>query len=546
MARSELMNLIRSWVRDRQEAEAKGLPVSAIREERERAAEERERRGIGRRQFLVGAAAATGAMMLPKRVYAGNAPRVAVVGGGISGMAAALTLADAGIAATVYESSGRIGGRMFSNASGYWTDNQVSEWCGELIDTSFVTIQGLAKRFGLTIEDESAAHPRGSTETYYFGGKYYTALQAEVDFDPVYKKLQDDRRFASYPTTFSISTAEGRALDNMSVYDWIESRVAGGHASPMGQLLDVAYVIEYGVDTRDQSALNLVYLLGYQPNSKRLALYGKSDERWHIRGGNQQLPVAIANALGAAVQTSMRLVAIASNADGTSTLTFRNGATTKTVIADLVILTVPFAAMSGVDYTKAGFDTLKQTAITQLGKGKNGKLQLQFTSRLWNQQGPWGVSNSSTYGDTGFQLCWEPSRGQPGNSGIFNNYTGGAPTVGMSTKTAYAVIDSNPAVRTDAQRFLGQIEPVFPGLTPLWNGKATSSLPHLDPNFACSYSYWRVGQYQRFAGYERVRQGNIFFAGEHCSQDFQGFMEGGAAEGVRAAKEVLDAIGARK
>ena len=41
MARSELMNLIRSWVRDRQEAEAKGLPVSAIREERERAAEER-------------------------------------------------------------------------------------------------------------------------------------------------------------------------------------------------------------------------------------------------------------------------------------------------------------------------------------------------------------------------------------------------------------------------------------------------------------------------------------------------------------------------
>jgi monoamine oxidase len=29
------------------------------------------------------------------------------------------------------------------------------------------------------------------------------------------------------------------------------------------------------------------------------------------------------------------------------------------------------------------------------------------------------------------------------------------------------------------------------------------------------------------------------FAGEHCSQSFQGFMEGGAEEGARAANEIL-------
>jgi monoamine oxidase len=42
-----------------------------------------------------------------------------------------------------------------------------------------------------------------------------------------------------------------------------------------------------------------------------------------------------------------------------------------------------------------------------------------------------------------------------------------------------------------------------------------------------------------FSGYEGVRQGNIHFAGEHCSTSFQGFMEGGASEGVRAANEIL-------
>ena len=83
---------------------------------------------------------------------------------------------------------------------------------------------------------------------------------------------------------------------------------------------------------------------------------------------------------------------------------------------------------------------------------------------------------------------------------------------------------------------------MFPGISAKWNGRATLSAPMLDPNLLCSYSYWKVGQYTAFAGYEGVPQGAIHFAGEHCSQDFQGFMEGGAAEGVRAALEVVHAL----
>jgi monoamine oxidase len=58
-----------------------------------------------------------------------------------------------------------------------------------------------------------------------------------------------------------------------------------------------------------------------------------------------------------------------------------------------------------------------------------------------------------------------------------------------------------------------------------------------------SYSYWKVGQYTQFSGYEKARQpfpnGRCHFAGEHCSQNFQGYMEGGAEEGQRAANEIL-------
>ena len=121
--------------------------------------------------------------------------------------------------------------------------------------------------------------------------------QADKDFQPVHKALQADIHAASYPTTYLINTPGGIALDNMSVYDWIESRVPGGHGSRFGQLLDVAYNIEYGAETTDQSALNLVYLLGYQASPGSFSVFGASDERFHIAGGNTLLPYAIRDAI---------------------------------------------------------------------------------------------------------------------------------------------------------------------------------------------------------------------------------------------------------
>ena len=76
-----------------------------------------------------------------------------------------------------------------------------------------------------------------------------------------------------------------------------------------------------------------------------------------------------------------------------------------------------------------------------------------------------------------------------------------------------------------------------------WNGKATQSLPHKSPFFGASYSFYRTGQYTSFGGYEQVRQGGVLFCGEHTSVDFQGFMEGAASEGKRAAQQLVRLLG---
>src|SRR5262249_11466161 len=150
---------------------------------------------------------------------------------------------------------------------------------------------------------------------------------ADADFLEIDAALTADLKAAGFPTLFNSATAAGTALDHMSVFDWIESRVPGGHATPLGALLDTAYAIEYGADTPVQSSLNLVYLLGFQPTANSFDIFGTSDERFHIRGGNQGLPRAIAAALGGdVVKTGWRLTRIAKTPDGRTSLSFDVGA----------------------------------------------------------------------------------------------------------------------------------------------------------------------------------------------------------------------------
>ncbi len=529
MARSALMTLLRGLAAVHVEADRRGVAVERVRSEL----------ALRRRDLLQGVGALAGAAVVAHDRPALAAPkqsRIAIVGGGIAGLNAALYLDDAGYKSTVYEASSVVGGRMHSNTT-TWANGQVSEWCGELIDSGHTAIQDLAKRFKLTLDDLQAAEPTGSTETYYFDGKYYPYSQADKDFQPVYKVLDKQNTDAPFPTLYNSSTTAGRALDRMSLYAWIERYVPGGHASKFGQLLDVAYNIEYGRDTREQSSLNLVYLLY---NTTDLNVFGASDERYHIRGGNDQLPRAIAKHLPAGtVQTGHRLTAIAKNDDGSLALRFATSNGSVAVAVDRVILAIPFSVLRTLDYSNAGFDSLKKTAITNLGYGTNAKLQLQFSSRLWNEpHNPWPRSFGASYADTGYQNTWDVTRAQPGRTGILVDYTGGS--IGASFQPAAPYSDSSTAaVQEYAMRFLGQLEPVFPGITAEYTGAATLSVPALDPNLLGSYSCWLVGQYTSFSGYEGVRQGKIHFAGEHCSTSFQGFMEGGAEEGARAASEIV-------
>jgi monoamine oxidase len=499
--------------------------AAAVALEEEAASGGRTRREFLRQAGAAGAAAtAAGALWRVPMAAGANGPRIVVVGGGLAGLTCAYRLKQAGHLAKVHEASDRLGGRCWT-IRGAFAGGQLAEHGGELIDQGHTQIRHLARELGLKLDNLLSAEANGTEPLYYFDGAPYTYDEATADIKEVWQKIHSDVSAASYPTTFEISTERGQVLDQMSIIAWINESVPGGIGSRLGQLLDVAYTIEYGADSIDQSSLNLLYLLGYLGQGN-LRIFGPSNEKYRVDGGNDLIVDGLRDALTGQITRSSKLEKIELRPDGAYSLSFRQGASTVTKVADKVVLALPFSILrASVDISNAGFSELKRIAIDELGMGTNSKLHAQFTERHWETLG----CNGETFADTGYQNTWDVSRAQPGKKGILVDYTGG--TIGASFGSG------TPEER--AAQFLAQLEPVLPGISALWNGKATVDFWLANEFTLGSYSYWKVGQYTRFSGIESRREGNCHFAGEHTSQDFQGYLNGAVETGERAAGEIL-------
>src|SRR3954452_8674430 len=254
-----------------------------------------------RREFLLGAGAAGAGLAMAGTLgrvadaIAASPPRIVVVGAGLAGLTCAYRLRQAGLNAQVHEASDRVGGRCWT-LRGAFAEGQIAEHGGELIDQGHTETRQLAQELGLSLDNLVAAEVNGTEPFYYFDGKPYSFAEATDDLKQIWQQIHKDVSAASYPTLYSQSTQRGRELDAMSIADWIRAYVPGGAGSKLGQLLDVAYNIEYGAESNVQSSLNMLYLLGFAGQGQ-LRIFGQSNEKYHVRGGNDQIPARLVDAL---------------------------------------------------------------------------------------------------------------------------------------------------------------------------------------------------------------------------------------------------------
>ena len=161
----------------------------------------------------------------------------------------------------------------------------------------------------------------------------------------------------------------------------------------------------------------------------------------------------------------------------------------------------------------------KRRAIAELGYGTNAKLMIGFKARTWRTR---YASSGSTLSDLPYQLTWETSRLQAGDSGILTNFTGGRHGVELG----------QGAAADRAAEVAGQLDRVYPGLAALRTKEARFHWPSF-PYTRGSYACYLPGQWTSIRGAEGEPVGNLHFAGEHCSLAAQGFMEGGCETGER-------------
>jgi len=451
----------------------------------------------------------------------GTAPRIAIVGAGIAGLNAAYKLQQAGLRARIFEGSDRIGGRIFT-ARDLLGEGLTTELGGEFIDSTHEEMLALMKEFGLEpLDTRSPEAAKLKPETYFINGRHYSQEQAARAFVPIAKRILAD--YDSLGEVVDYKTeGGGTALDRQSIAEYLDGLGVKGW---MRELLDVAYVTEYGLDTTEQSALNFIFLIGTGDlkDPSTFALLGESDERYKVRGGNQRIVDELAKRVEPQIQRRHRLEAMRRRGEG-YTLTFKADSGVVEEQADVVLLAIPFTLLRDVKLD-VELPAVKKKAIAELGYGANAKVLVGFRSRPWQARGYSG----STYSDEAFQLAWDNSFLQRPASGGLTLYSGGKAALAVGDGTAEQV----------AARLMAGIERAYPGATRQRNGKTSRFHWPTFPWARASYSCYKPGQWTTIAGGEGEPVGNLFFAGEHCSYDFQGYMNGGAQSGADAAKAIM-------
>ena len=538
MSRTPLFAALRRSLRLARAANHLPVPTEELLERAARAAGARREpppvppaaRSLSRRGFLAAGGAAIGAAACAPRRSAATAPRAAdepviIVGAGVAGLTAAWRLRQAGIPVRLYEAQDRTGGRMLS-LRGHFADGQVAELGGELIDTGHATIRALALELGIPLDDLARDDPSLAQIVWHFDGAPRTDAALVDGFRPLAAQIERDLVAVGVDDITWRTPGRAAALDRMTIAEWLGRAGATGWVR---RVVEVGYTTEFGLEPDEQSALNLLTMIG---TGDAFEIFGESDERFHVRGGNDLIVAALADRMADAIHRGTLLEAVRTRADGRFECSLRRGATSFTAAAPQVVLALPFTLLRHVSLD-VDLPPAKRRAIAELGYGTNAKLMVGFSERRWRTA---HRSNGSVLADLPFQLTWETSRLQPGASGILTNFTGGRHGIEIGA--------GSPAQQ--AFRLVGGLERVFEGIAATRAGM-TEARFHW-PSHAYtrgSYASYLPGQWTGIRGAEGEPVGRLHFVGEHCSLAAQGFMEGGCETGAAAASAVAAVRGRR-
>ena len=460
---------------------------------------------LDRRAFLGALAAASASGQTSKRVL--------IAGAGIAGLCCAHELTRRGYDVTIFEGRGRPGGRIETLREGLAPGLTAETGATRIPDTHFHTL-AYVREFALPLEPfhappgEDVFHVRGRNLTYQSGKEPEWPLKLSSEE----RKLGIaglNRRYALPP----VAAAKPHARST--------------HVPPSIASVDRASLAEYlarqGL-TRD--AVELI-TLGFDPSvsAGQMMLIEASSEversYFHIRGGNDQLPYALARRLAGKIQYGCRVLALSQDGGQAALTVERDGGERETHRAPHVICTLPFSVTRGL-FDGAHLSPAKHKLITRLPYFAMTKVFLQMREQFWRKQGQTGFA----FTDLLSERFW--SLGSAADQrGLLLSYL-----IGPNAEQLDMLPDDSDKIRAT----LDDAERVFPGARAHFEGARVKSWAS-DP--------WQNGGTVRLAPGELgllaecgKPEGRIHFAGEHTSR-WSGWIQGSLDSAHRVVREIV-------
>jgi monoamine oxidase len=431
---------------------------------------------------------------------------VIVAGAGLAGLSAAHDLLNLGAHVTVFDARDRVGGRVWTIRDGF-VDGQHAEAGGDLIDDAHHEIRGLAAEYKLKttrilrggfayVRNDRAGRPR------------IVSGRAMRGWERLASQLEDvlrTYRLAEQRWDSPIAAAIARR----SVASWLDERNADAE-------LRATAVGLRGFFLADPEELSLIALVDQFSSAGE----GLPDAWYRIDGGNDRLATAIGARLGDRIRLKSEIVAVSQRGPGVR-VTIKDTHNQSHTSCDYLLLALPATTLRRIPMTPS-LPARQHDAIAALKYGRATKTLLQFARPFWRVRGRPRAFGSPL----GFGAAWDGNEERRGRPGILTLVAGGS----ASDETRALVAKDGPAGLVRALEWLGsKNQTLLAARQVVWED---------DPYARGGYAYFDPAFDPDFRAWLSRPAGRLFFAGEHTSIKWQGYMNGAVESGRRAAAEI--------